>query len=408
MDSLTQIVLGAAVGEAVLGKKIGNRAIIWGGIAGTIPDLDVLGNLFMSPVEALAFHRGITHALIFSLVAGPIFAWLTHQFYKQNIYQQQTYKTTISALLIMVFTGLFGSIIYFSWSNENPPIILILLAIGASGFLFRRIWKYWRYPVAGVDLSSVSMKDWSLFFGLGFLTHTLLDACTPFGTQLFEPFSNVRISFDTIAVVDPIYTVPFLICLIITAFYHKSNRKRQIFNWIGIGLSSAYLLFTFYNQNVMQHKFEDLLKDRNIAYNRASVVPTIFNNALWQCVAETDSNYLFTNYSIFDEDLDKIELVQIEKNHELLEPYHGDKEVEILRWFSKGYYNIEKNPNGSLTYNDLKMAVIPEDIMGELTFGMNFIISESGSGIMIEDNREPPNLPEGAFGRFWERIKGFR
>ena len=66
MDSLTQIVLGAAVGEAVLGKKIGNRAIIWGGIAGTIPDLDVLGNAFMSPVEALAFHRGITHALIFS------------------------------------------------------------------------------------------------------------------------------------------------------------------------------------------------------------------------------------------------------------------------------------------------------------------------------------------------------
>jgi hypothetical protein len=54
------------------------------------------------------------------------------------------------------------------------------------------------------------------------------------------------------------------------------------------------------------------------------------------------------------------------------------------------------------------MAVIPEDIMGELTFGMNFIISESGSGIMIEDNREPPNLPEGAFERFWERIKGFR
>ena len=38
MDSLTQIVLGGAVGEAVLGKKVGNRAILWGAVAGTIPD----------------------------------------------------------------------------------------------------------------------------------------------------------------------------------------------------------------------------------------------------------------------------------------------------------------------------------------------------------------------------------
>ena len=42
MDSLTQIVLGAAVGEAVLGRKIGNKAILYGAIAGTIPDLDVI------------------------------------------------------------------------------------------------------------------------------------------------------------------------------------------------------------------------------------------------------------------------------------------------------------------------------------------------------------------------------
>ena len=46
MDSLTQIVLGAAVGEAVLGKKIGSRAMLWGAIAGTIPDLDVFLRFF--------------------------------------------------------------------------------------------------------------------------------------------------------------------------------------------------------------------------------------------------------------------------------------------------------------------------------------------------------------------------
>ena len=48
MDSLTQAVLGAACGEAVLGRKIGNKALVWGAIAGTIPDLDVVAQVFLS------------------------------------------------------------------------------------------------------------------------------------------------------------------------------------------------------------------------------------------------------------------------------------------------------------------------------------------------------------------------
>jgi inner membrane protein len=59
MDSLTQIVLGASVGEAVLGRKIGNKAMLYGAIAGTIPDLDVLSSYFTDTVTALEFHRGL-------------------------------------------------------------------------------------------------------------------------------------------------------------------------------------------------------------------------------------------------------------------------------------------------------------------------------------------------------------
>ena len=70
MDSLSQIVLGAAVGEAVLGRRIGNRAMIWGAVAGTIPDMDVLGKYFLSELDNLAFHRGISHSLLFSVVGA--------------------------------------------------------------------------------------------------------------------------------------------------------------------------------------------------------------------------------------------------------------------------------------------------------------------------------------------------
>ena len=67
MDSLTQIVLGAACGEAVLGKKIGNKALLFGAIGGTIPDLDVfVGSwLYNNEIDAMLFHRGFMHSILF-------------------------------------------------------------------------------------------------------------------------------------------------------------------------------------------------------------------------------------------------------------------------------------------------------------------------------------------------------
>lgn len=84
MDSLTQIVLGAAVGEAVLGKKIGNKAMLYGAIAGTIPDLDIISSFFLDTVSALKFHRGFTHSIVFSIVFSPILACLVTRYEKHK------------------------------------------------------------------------------------------------------------------------------------------------------------------------------------------------------------------------------------------------------------------------------------------------------------------------------------
>lgn len=72
MDSITQAVLGGAVGEAVLGRRVGAKAAAWGAALGTLPDLDVVVNPFVSEVAALYIHRGITHGLLFGLVLGPL------------------------------------------------------------------------------------------------------------------------------------------------------------------------------------------------------------------------------------------------------------------------------------------------------------------------------------------------
>ena len=68
MDSVTQIVLGAAVANEVLGKKLGNKAILYGAILGTIPDLDVVVGKFLDPLTATDIHRGFSHSTLFFLL----------------------------------------------------------------------------------------------------------------------------------------------------------------------------------------------------------------------------------------------------------------------------------------------------------------------------------------------------
>lgn len=84
MDSFTQIVLGAAVGEAVAGKKIGNKALVYGAIAGTIPDLDVFIGNAMGTVEALEFHRGFTHSIAFAVIFSPLIGFLMKKIYSRS------------------------------------------------------------------------------------------------------------------------------------------------------------------------------------------------------------------------------------------------------------------------------------------------------------------------------------
>lgn len=83
MDSLTHIVLGAAVGEAVLGRKVGNKAMLWGAFAASVPDFDVAITSLFNPVDALFVHRGFSHSLVFALLIAPIIGFIIAKIHKE-------------------------------------------------------------------------------------------------------------------------------------------------------------------------------------------------------------------------------------------------------------------------------------------------------------------------------------
>jgi len=98
MDSVTQIALGAAIGESVLGRRIGNKAMLWGAIVGTLPDLDVfvpLGDV----VRDFTYHRSTSHSLLMLLLATPLLVWLVNRIHPSL----REHRTRWAVMIYLVF-----------------------------------------------------------------------------------------------------------------------------------------------------------------------------------------------------------------------------------------------------------------------------------------------------------------
>ena len=84
MDSLTHIALGACIGEAILSKKLGKKALVIGALAQSFPDIDAVGSYLLSPTKNLIFHRTISHSLFFEIFAAFFLALLIKWIFKKQ------------------------------------------------------------------------------------------------------------------------------------------------------------------------------------------------------------------------------------------------------------------------------------------------------------------------------------
>ena len=109
MDSLTQIVLGIATAELVAGKKLQNKAFFYGAVLGTIPDLDILVGKFLSDVEGVAIHRGLSHSLLFFMFLSPVLGWLISKIEKEKISFKSASLLAFWCLVTHVILDLFTS-----------------------------------------------------------------------------------------------------------------------------------------------------------------------------------------------------------------------------------------------------------------------------------------------------------
>lgn len=330
MDSVTQIVLGAAVGEAVLGRKIGNRAMLLGALGGTIPDFDVAAGWFTDTVSALEIHRGFTHSLVFAIGVGLLFAWLC-------------------AL----------------WDKR------------------------------------ANLKQWWLFWFLCFFTHPLLDAHTTWGTRIFWPL-DIQVAYKNIFVIDPLYTVPFLIFLILAMRRKKDDPKRRKLNNLGLIVSSSYMALTIILKGIAYQKFTKELNSQQIEYLKLQTKPSPFNTVMWTANVETEDAFLIGNYSFFD--TQPVTFYSHPKNHQALGDLIQEEKVQRLIKVVENWYTISER-DGKLLFNDLRFGLMSVDPDTE-KYAFSYILEHENGELKITEEPKDRSDAKKLLGDLWQRMWG--
>lgn len=84
MDSLSHIAIGACIGEVFAGKKLGKKALLWGALAQSIPDIDFIAAAWTSTTEGLLAHRGFTHSFLFAILITPLIAFAADRWHRPH------------------------------------------------------------------------------------------------------------------------------------------------------------------------------------------------------------------------------------------------------------------------------------------------------------------------------------
>jgi inner membrane protein len=335
MDSITHIVLGAVIGEALAGKKLGKKAMLLGAIAQSLPDIDFIASFWLDTSQDVLAHRGITHSFLFILLATPLLALIASRLYRG---------------------------------------------------------------------SGMTPGNWWFFFGFQLFIHIFLDAFNAYGTGWLEPFSHYRVSFNTLFVADPFYSVWLGISFLALLILGKNSRRRRFWVRFGLIVSSFYLYYCVMNKYRVDKQVSKELQRQHIAYTRYFTTPTPLNNWLWYAVAEDSAGFHTGYLSLFDKKK-SIDFRSFPRGDSLLVPFRSRTDVQCLLRFSQGYYTVERWRD-TLIFNDLRFGEMRGWEDPQARFVFHYFLRRPDDNKVIVQRGRFAGWNEKTFRAFVRRIKG--
>jgi len=206
----------------------------------------------------------------------------------------------------------------------------------------------------------ISFRRTWLYAALGFATHGLLDACTTYGTQLLWPFSDARIAWNVISIIDPVFTVPILLLVV-----WAGARRWRTAALIGLAWAVAYPLLGMLQRDRAVEAGAALAHSRGHEPVRLEAKPSFANIVLWKIVYEADGRFYVDTARVGAETRfytgESVPVLDVEQHLPWLHPESQQaRDVERFRWFSNDY--LAPHPRDPLQVMDMRYSMLPNEI----------------------------------------------
>ena len=206
---------------------------------------------------------------------------------------------------------------------------------------------------------SLSLKTVYVASFFGYTTHGFLDACTSYGTLLFWPFSNERVTWNNISVVDPIFTIPVLV-LVATAII----TRKPLFSFFAIGWMTFYLLLGFVQYERAFLVANDLAHSRGHTPERLTLKPSFGNLILWKSIYQYEENFYvdairtaLSSTWCLGESIRMFDYQYHLPNLDI--DSQQRKDIERFRWFSQDYLGFDYEKS---LVTDVRYSMVPNQI----------------------------------------------
>lgn len=272
-------------------------------------------------------------------------------------------RVAASAGLLGFLAGMAADLDVLIRSSEDPLLFLeyhrqfthSLIFIPVGGLICALV----LHAVFGRRRGLQFRQSW-LFCTLGYATHALLDACTTYGTMLFWPFSDARIAWNTISIIDPLFTLPLLVAVVLAG-----RRNRPLFARLGLLWACGYMALGLWQRNEAVDMGLALAASRGHEPLRLEAKPSFANILVWKVVYETDERYYVDAVRaglaprVFNGE--SVAKLNIARDMPWLDQASQQaRDIERFRWFSNGY--IARDPLFPNRVIDIRYSMIPNQL----------------------------------------------
>jgi inner membrane protein len=336
MDTITQGLLGAAVGQIGFRSRIGRDASWVAALAAASPDLDIFTPRILAwlgrpdDLASMLYHRGLTHSLLMIAAIALLFALPWYGIRKLLARRKAKSPTQEHAPPTGEAAALTAP------GGAPAPSGKLHLATDTPGG-------------APAPPGSQNLPGFGWFFGCclaAVATHGLLDACTSYGTQLLSPILFGRAAWDMVPIVDIIYTplliVTLLSCFVLRRLKLRRHRAASIVAAVGLLLSTGYLI----TGRVLHDRAVALARHNAagreiLAVDAYPMVPTIF---VWRTVVETPDEWIVARVHQFNGGPDEPQVVARHPASQAIRAARQTRHWQVFHWFAGGKLRAVSRP----------------------------------------------------------------